>query len=563
METSIGNTIGLNSELIYNTNKIDLIEFYNETENNLLTPDLFPHINQLLSTCGQSLFDKNDELTGIPKEYIQPPIKITKNIFKIDISENTEKNYIICSLHSPLNITLNTVSPIGWLLNSKTIYNQFINLFILLSRTPIFYINGKTTLVLNFFKIMQTKETVFNAFFDEKDISKMDKNIDELYKYLLKPRSQIYTTLKDTIKRLISEKEEENCYYSATYSDGQFTGFTSPQANDYYKDLENLNVKSDFNNSSFLKCLFQITLLGITYSNNNKYTLDNACILICKTKDGFKFTGKYWKKTFSDDVSSTLEIINNLKNRITNDPKIVEKIKTEIDDCVSTDALTDKNMAWNIKNEDLYPLNTNLILFNKVVFSKRLFNCTLGLEDYDKINFALSISGILGHSWDYLLRFFRFQQSPGIEQEIKLIKQFYPNFNFLKHIGTPLASYLFDYKNISETQLLGGYNANEFNKTLNKGLLRIRDNVRGTKIYEPLNYPNCLFPVTFNNLLLTCETKCYRSYKKLLNFMKTRKQRNLLFDNLNQYGRRCMTVLDPYGIFMHFQDEKRALASQD
>ena len=45
--------------------------------------------------------------------------------------------------------------------------------------------------------------------------------------------------------------------------------------------------------------------------------------------------------------------------------------------------------------------------------------------------------------------------------------------------------------------------------------------------------------------------------------MRTRKQRELLFDNLTSYGRRAMTVLDPYGIFMHFQRDERGLASSD
>jgi len=62
--------------------------------------------------------------------------------------------------------------------------------------------------------------------------------------------------------------------------------------------------------------------------------------------------------------------------------------------------------------------------------------------------------------------------------------------------------------------------------------------------------------------MLECKTKCYRNYKQLLNFMKTRKQRDFLFDRLTQFGRRAMTVLDPYGIFMHYQgDDKIAQAN--
>jgi uncharacterized protein YeeX (DUF496 family) len=41
--------------------------------------------------------------------------------------------------------------------------------------------------------------------------------------------------------------------------------------------------------------------------------------------------------------------------------------------------------------------------------------------------------------------------------------------------------------------------------------------------------------------------------------MNTRQKRYLVLDNLNHYGRRAMTVLDPYGIFMHFHDESRGI----
>ena len=44
------------------------VEFYNEETNNLFTTELFPHMINMLSTCGQSMFDNNEELIGIPKD---------------------------------------------------------------------------------------------------------------------------------------------------------------------------------------------------------------------------------------------------------------------------------------------------------------------------------------------------------------------------------------------------------------------------------------------------------------------------------------------------------------
>lgn len=41
--------------------------------------------------------------------------------------------------------------------------------------------------------------------------------------------------------------------------------------------------------------------------------------------------------------------------------------------------------------------------------------------------------------------------------------------------------------------------------------------------------------------------------------MNTPKARDYLFDNLTQYGRRAMTILDPYWIFKHFYTGHKAL----
>lgn len=521
---------------------------------------MFPHINDIISTCGQSIFtdDASPELQGIPREYVNPPIKITSNNFKIGISENSEKTYSIASLHPPLNITLETISPIAWVFNCKTLADQYRMLNIILSRTPIILIDNGYNYIFNWMNFIDYQETIYNAFFEIKDGNTINKeNYAALKLYMLKPNTETYIDGK----RIINPLEKDNEVYNATYNDGQFTGFVSPQPNDFYTDNEE-NINSDFNNCSLLKCLFQITMLGIVYSNNYSYTLDNACILLTKTTGGgFKYTGKYWKKSVTA-ANETQNVLEGLIRRIRADQELQSKIKKEIGVEVQAENWN-KTVAFNVKIENGYDTKADLTLYNRVIFSKNLFTSTLGLEDYDKMTISLFISGVLGHTWDYLLRFFKYSSNTFMEKEASEIKKSYPAFQFIKHLGTPLASYIYDYKTISEQQILGGYNSLQFGRLLNNGILKIRDNVRGNTIYTPRREPNAIFPITFNNLLLECNTKCYRSYKKLLNYMKTRKQRNLLFENLSHYGRRCMTVLDPYGIFMHFQNINRGLVSSD
>lgn len=155
----------------------------------------------------------------------------------------------------------------------------------------------------------------------------------------------------------------------------------------------------------------------------------------------------------------------------------------EIELTISKDKLNSSEIMWNIKEELLFLQDSSFNLFNRITFSKRILNCTLGLEDHYKNTFALFISGLLGHSWDFYLRFFRYQNSKDIETEIKKFQLNTPNFIFLKHIGNPLASILYDFKNLCEPKILGVYNSEDFNRVLSKGMLRIRDNCIGTKEY--------------------------------------------------------------------------------
>jgi len=560
--------LSLSSELIYNTSKLDLQRYYENGWTIYLTPSLFPHINNMLRDCGQELFNSSakPELSGIPSDYVNPPIKIRGNTFRVGLSETTEKTYSIVSLHSPLNVTLETIAPISWVFNTRSVRDQYRMMLLIMARCPIIFIDNGKQYLLNFLNFIHVTDTPLNAYFTSNTIDY--KNFVDVAAVLLGYNSSVYPTTG--LPNYSSQNEKDYALFRTMYNEGAFNGLVSPIANDYVQGLAQ-GEKSDFSNVSFLKCLFQIALLGIAYNTSGQYTLNNACVIIHKASNGIKFTGKYWKKQ-RDCTSTTPLILQTLLNRIIEDTNLQAKIKSEIDveiKKMSFEKIDDKEyksyVGWFVKNEVAFPIDAlDTSTANIVWFSNNLLKIVLGLEDVDKDDFALFIAGMIGHSWDTLLRFIRYDYNPGnMDKEMAIIKRTYPNLSIVRHYGTPLASYLFDYKNASESNILAGYNSINFSRLLHNGLMSFRDNIKTETIYTPAKEPNALFPVVFNNVILECNTDCYRSYKKLLSFMKTRKQRELLFDNLTSFGRRAMTILDPYGIFMHFQRDERGLASSD
>lgn len=553
--------------MIYNTYKLDLEKYYENGWTAYLTPSLFPHLNDLLRMCGQQMFNSSSkpELSGIPSDYVNPPIRIRSNTFKVGISESIKKTYSIMSLHSPLNITLETIAPISWVFNSSSIRDQYRMMVLIISRCPIIFIDGKTQFIFNFMSLLGITDVPLNAFFEKNDIGYKDFNT--LAASLLGYNPGVYPG-GNVMPNYASNDERDYALFKTMYNDGAYNGIVSPIANDYVQGLAQ-GEKSDFSNVSFLKCLFQMALLGIAYNTSGRYTLNNACVIINKGVNGFKFTGKYWKKHRECD-GNTASILNSLVRRIREDVALQNKIKSEIETEVLDMNLEEqnfkKNVTFRVKGEIAFPVEENVdtSTANITWFALNLMKIVLGLEDVDKDNFALFISGLIGHSWDTLLRFIKYDYRPGaMDKEMTFIKKSFPNLSLVKYYGTPLASYLYDYKNSSEANILAGYNAVNFSKAIGNRLMSLRDNIHGEVTYTPVKEPNALFPVVFNDMILECNTDCFRSYKKLLSYMGTRKQRELLFDNLTSYGRRAMTVLDPYGIFMHFQRDERGLASSD
>ena len=518
------------------------------------------------------------ETDGIPHKYLDPPIKITSNEFELDVNDRN-KQFMILSFHTPLNISLLTTAPLGWALNAKSIYNQHLNVFSLMSRVPIYIINPKKKrhFTTCFGELMQTfGPSNIRQFWQSINIANKDEDIKAIKNYFLGTRKPNYVEM---VREWVPN-ESANAFYLKCYADGQYTGAISPQENDFFQD--NLSGKtSDFNNVSFIKCVFQMAMLGAAFSTDSKfYTLTNAAIVIhIKTADNMKFAGKYWYKPIikiedETTVPSTADLIDRLSKRIDSDELLKKEILQQIDFPSNNDEdfkayKFDKiQIGVSVKYEgdlekaiEAKKFEMDKELKCTIELTKKLFYATTGLENYLKENFALSFAGIYGHSWDKLLRFFEFNQDEKATfAEFQKAKEIIPNSILIQHYGTPIASYLFDLKDKStQNNTLQGYNALNFGKILNENLISISDRIKQSVTYTPMATPNALIPVTFSTSLLQCRTRCYRSYKQLLAFMHSRKQRDYLFDKLTQYGRRAMTVLDPYGIFMHFHEGDKGL----
>ena len=265
--------------MIFNTSKLDLERYYEEGWTLFLTPSLFPHLNDLLKICGQKMFEKKPELFGIPPDYVNPPIRIRSNVFKVGVSENVKTTYSILALHPPFNVTLETIAPISWVFNSSSIRDQYRMMVLIMSRCPIIYIDGKTQLVFNFLSLLGINDVPLNTYFEKNDISY--KEFSKLASVLLGYNPNAYPDDEKKLPNYSSNDERDYALFKTMYNDGAYTGIVSPIANDYVQGLAQ-GETSDFSNVSFLKCLFQIACLGIAYNTSKQYTLNNACVLINK-----------------------------------------------------------------------------------------------------------------------------------------------------------------------------------------------------------------------------------------------------------------------------------------
>ena len=328
-------------------------------------------------------------------------------------------------------------------------------------RTPILIYTKNNVAAVCLANILNTSATysAFNEFLTTKPDNDIQNHYGQWNSFtaIVRAYKNQYQDNNLNNRRMIDpNKDYENAIFKSCYSDGQYTGVISPQANDFYQSNNNPPISS-FNNISMLKCIFQIAFLANAYDNNVYYTTTNS-IIICWQEDlNIKFTGKYWAKPFLSDEDleedhniDTYQIINKTLSRIRNDPDIKQKINNELglnNDTIKFQNITDKDIFYDIQYENfhLYLRKNNPVpsqFTNDIFFLKHFFTCTLGLEDFIKQEFALFLSGVQGHAWDMLLRFFIPEMKSQINKEFKTFKEDAPSFSFIKHYGTPIASYM-------------------------------------------------------------------------------------------------------------------------
>lgn len=556
--------------MLYNTRTISLSDpNFNQYKLDYKS-DFAPHFFQLLNTTGQEIFsDIYASGIGIPFNFLNPAITMTNNILSMDLTKYNQKYYSTFGMFSPLNITLQNLLPYCYLFNSYSYKNIMDFIMMQVCRIPIIICKSQNeTYVVNLYDISPFGQ--FN--FANKWYYNNNNNLRNYFVHMIEA-IWMHTPFNydNNNQRIINDNMETNVMCKALYNNGQFVGAKYPQNNDFFVDMNNL--KSNFNNCSLLKCVLQIAHLSNVYNSEAKcYTLDNGFVVVVYTWDqnnghNLKFTGKYWKKSMiniSEIGLTTDDIIRRLVLRIYSDANLRNDIASELDTNVNNLHFDYSNnrkvfqIGYRVQNQ----YNFGGIYAFPWKNIKNYYNITLGIDDDIKFNFALMNSGMQGHFWDTVGRYFNPDSGEvSIEKELTRIKEKFPDCECVKHFGSILAGYLYDFREGVQDGMLGGYNSLNFNRCITNNIISCKARMTGIYDYKPNKVPNAIFVVCYNNCIVSIKTKCYRSYKALMKLMKTRKQRDYLFSHLTQYGRRAMTVLDPYGIFMHFNN-KEALAPQ-
>ena len=70
--------------------------------------------------------------------------------------------------------------------------------------------------------------------------------------------------------------------------------------------------------------------------------------------------------------------------------------------------------------------------------------------------------------------------------------------------------------------MLLGYNLSNMPKCISLGIFSISDNTFYNTKYKPTTKYIGLFPIVYQNVDLTCNIKCWRSFRKILKTLNTR-----------------------------------------
>jgi len=510
---------------------------------------------KIMNEAGQSLFDNYDDMVSVPRKYLDPPVHVSHYQFTGALGPISQQYMTMVSLHKPLNITFDSMASLAMFFNQNTLAEQYQMFFHYFSRIPIFCKFDNQYFIANLAAIFNPVWAFItnNNRFNYANIN----NIAQFRDHIIKYNNRTYHAQNHN--RLYNSTEKYNMVYEVAYSDGRFLGVNSPQKNDWYV-VGNDNLESNFNIVSPIKCILQICMLAACYNTNENYTLGNGGVFISYTQqNGLKFTGKWFKKC-PPAFATTGLALQYAYNQFRNDNDLVNMINREIGWNIANTQFNQFTGSYTIINENnVYPN-----YFLQDYSCKHLFLCVNGMEDFYRTNFALFLAGIYGHHFDYVLRFFSVSKDiASLNAEYQIFKFSYRDFDFVQHFGTPLASYCFDFKTEPEVNILMGYNLGNLSKCISNGCISISDHVKYDVNYQTRADPVGLFPCVYQNINLMVNVSVWRSFKNLLSFMKTRQQRDMVMDHLNIYGRKCFTILDPYGIFLHFHNETKGLKPAD
>ena len=559
IKVPLGDGFPMSSDFIFNTNIFNDDLYINTNSFNYsLNNREFTIVKRINDEAGQSLFQDHRELISIPKKYLDPPIHISSYQFTADLGQMTKQNMTMISMHDPLNITYDTMSPFPMYLNPYNVSSIWSNFILFFSRIPIFCKYGNEYWIANMSCVFDNDWVGLHAFFTKN--FNLAPNFANFRRFLIKKYDGRYVGAPPNAVRQISATEKDNLIFDLAYSDGRFFGVNSPQPNDWYLN-RNDNLQSNFNNVSFIKCALEICMLAAAWNETKNFTLGNGAIFINITPQGnVKFTGKYFRKS-PGTIPTTLGIFQYAFTQFKSSQELRQQINNEIEFDLTNLQFNNFVPLVTVVNETRY--HPNYTMYDYAV--KNLFLCVNGLEEWYRSNLALWLAGVYGHIFDFVLRYFDPMNTSAnqMAMEVQLFKMTYKSFQFVQHIGSPLASYCYDFKTIPQENILLGYNLGNFGKLVNMGCLSVSDQIKYNTVYRTKIKPVALFPVIYQNINFIVNISVWRSFRPLLSLMKTRQQRDIVMDHLNTYGRRCFTILDPYGIFLHFHNETKGLRPAD
>ena len=545
----------MGSDFIYNTDLFnDELVLNTRCFPNIINNRHFQIMAKVYNEAGQSLFDNYQDMVSVPRKYLDPPVHVSHYQFTGALGPISQQYMTMVTLHKPLNVTFDSMASLAMFFNQQTLGEQYQMFFHYFSRIPIFCKFNNQYFIANLAAIFNPVWgfITHNNIWNYAAINQIGVFRDHIIKF----NNQAYNLNN---QRQYKSTEKFNIVYDVAYSDGRFLGVNSPQKNDWYV-VGNDNLESSFNNVSPIKCILQMCMLAACYNTNENYTLANGAVFINYTNEhGLKFTGKYFKQC-PLNFGTTGLALQHCFNKFKNDATLCATINTEIGWNFANMQFNQFRGTYTITNENnVYPDH-----FMEDYSAKHLFLCVNGLEDFYRTNFALWLAGIYGHHFDYVLRFFSVSKDlVSLNVEHQIFKFSYRDFDFVQHFGSPLASYCFDFKTEPEVNILLGYNLGNLSKCISNGCVSVSDHVKYDVNYQTRADPVGLFPCVYQNINLMVNASVWRSFKNLLSFMKTRQQRDMVMDHLTIYGRKCFTVLDPYGIFLHFHNETKGLKPAD